>query len=488
MENKFIYLTFCFFLLSLILYFVQGIINFKFYNIDNDENITEKTLYEQFSYEVYSSISTVLPTNYILSKDTCPDGYEPFQFNLDLDSYFDCRGKYSKDLNSRCHNKIIDNLTSCFIDNSWDINYGNIKTITSIDDRNKYCEYFSRFTQKISLIKNQSICIDPNGKTYNELLSVSVYMNDLYNYKNRCPTGYKICGILDTRNNLLCLREEENCPLTSIYIDENKTLNLINDTSLRVLVSVDISENQPINHLWDTLIRETYEKIDEDSLNKRRNIAKSDFRKIDTGRDHTYELVYGDNKNNNLFVQDITDFNPIKGYYINKYNLEQNLNIYGRSYIGFKDTDELKKFQDKFNPDDHRDNPLYKISSTGHNPLITIIFSCVFFGLVIILIILIRKNVFGGQILPFIILSFFIVIIIYFIAELSLMALHYSRFPQIHIKMDSRMEYVLDKYNLRTILCQLFRIIGLGFNLIAIVLFFVFSWVDLIGEIRRILI
>ena len=68
------------------------------------------------------------------------------------------------------------------------------------------------------------------------------------------------------------------------------------------------------------------------------------------------------------------------------------------------------------------------------------------------------------------------------------MALHYSRFPQIHIKMDNRMEYVLDKYNLRTILCQLFRIIGLGFNLIAIVLFFVFSWVDLIGEIKKILI
>lgn len=58
--------------------------------------------------------------------------------------------------------------------------------------------------------------------------------------------------------------------------------------------------------------------------------------------------------------------------------MNEKLNIYTRSYIGFKNVEELNKFKEKFNDQDYKDNPLYKFSSKGHHPLVTIIISVVF--------------------------------------------------------------------------------------------------------------
>ena len=76
-------------------------------------------------------------------------------------------------------------------------------------------------------------------------------------------------------------------------------------------------------------------------------------------------------------MDEIQKDNYIINFVSSKYNTNQNLSIYYRNYIGFKNSEELNKFKENFNEKDPRDNPLYKLSSSNHNPIVTITFSCI---------------------------------------------------------------------------------------------------------------
>ena len=134
----------------------------------------------------------------------------------------------------------------------------------------------------------------------------------------------------------------------------------------------------------------------------------------------------------------------------------------------------MNKLKKIFNDQDERDNPLYKLSSPGHEPLITIIFSCLFILLCFLYFSLEKKLFLPENIINklFEIIKYIFIIINFlcFIAGLIIMIYHFSKYNLIKIDMDERMKAVLDLYNKRTLWFQLFRIISLFFNLISIIL------------------
>ena len=479
MENKFFYISISFFLLSLFLLLVQGIINNIFSSSNARKYIVEKSLYEQFSYEVYSSINKKLATTISLKSECSPEE-EKFEFNLNLDTFFDCRGIYTDDLNSDCQNEIVNNYTNCEPDSEISININDNWNILDNDHRNLYCQYYSKFTRRISVLYNKKIC-QSNMYDYETLLKNSV---PRYNYKrdiNECIGGFKKCGILDTKENILCLSENTECPKNiiressgfennnlEIQIDDNKYISLFNDNNLDIINSIIISENQPLNHEWEKMIRETSEKLESEEKKKRRTLNGGDFQLLDSKEDYSYRILNGFNYSY-LNVAHIKANNSIEGFNRNIYNLKQNLNIYTRSYIGFKNSKELDKFKIKFNDKNDTDNPLYQLSTSKHNPLITIIIPGFFIGLSIAYLVLKINNIFGSLISKIFFYIFFIIVILFFVAEFITIFVHHHNYPKIEIDMDGRMRKVLDKYNHRTFKCIICREISIIFNGISIV-------------------
>ena len=469
-----------FFFISQIFLLIQGIKNYKFYKFDDPKIIAERTLYEQFSEEIYESINT--PFSTIYSYQNACDTNNQVRFNLNLNTYYDCKNIYTNDLKESCQNNIIPNYTDCSPDSKVDYNFDNNNFNINYDDRInfderlKYCKYFSRFTQKISKIDENYICRKGTSYTYEQLLYNSKSLKDIYGIKNHCPPeASNNCGILDTKNNILCLKEA--CPYNRFSIsseqnDINKKvydryITSYNDNTKKIITSIVFSENPPMNHEWDIYVKETNEDIDDKYKEKRRKITLKDFGLIGNEIDNSYEKL-----NLQFTVGEINDSNIIKNIPSSKFNVNQNLNIYIRNYIGFKDFDQLILFKKKFNEKDPKDNPLYKLSSSKYDPKITIVLSSFFLFLSILSlifgIIIWKKdlNDYKSKIL----LIFFIVNCIVFAAELIIIRVHFASFRKINIDMDERMTEVLNLYNDRIFSLQEFRIICLVFSFVSLII------------------
>ena len=102
MENIFFYICKITVIISQILLLRKGFFNYVFKN--DDKNIVEKTLFEQFYQEVYSSISTTIPIN------------------------FEAKNK----LNLECRNTIVDNCTTCSSDERTQVDFNNFLNFLSL--------------------------------------------------------------------------------------------------------------------------------------------------------------------------------------------------------------------------------------------------------------------------------------------------------------------------------------------------------------------
>ena len=452
---SFLFFSIISFIISLILLLVQGIFNYIFFSFNNKKIIAERTLFEQFSYEVYSSISKPLP-NYSISDNACTEPAKTVAINLDVNSYFDCRGLYSENLKPSCRNKIVNNYTNCDQDDP-DPFYAFNKQSYRKDPRN-ICTYFTKYSQKLIKLNNYICQSDINHMTYEELLKLSKDNSD----NDSCQNNFIKKGKLDTMDNILCLPFD--LQYNYVYINNNNNKFVADYRNSKIGVTMVLSENYPLNHEWDVMIRETYENnLKEEEIYKRRNVSKNDFKLFDDyDYDNTFEETGESIKLDNVKSN-------ILGYDGTKYNNDQELKFYIRNYIGFKNVNELKKFKKIFNEKDPRDNPLYKLSSSGHNPLIEIIISCVF--LVIIsayaLILKFEKLQNIKDLLYYIFIG---IIIIFLVAGLIIMVFHFIKYPPIYIDMDKRMKNVLNAYNKRIVLSQLFRVISLVFNIVSLIL------------------
>jgi hypothetical protein len=120
--------------LIIILYTLLLIIQaFKNVNLD----IKKRFFYEQFSYEIYSSINTNLILD-LKIQDECEDNYKPLNFFLKLNSSFTI--KYTVNIKKLFNYKfcvpIYENLNEY---NSNELNYGNLlKHSININDIKNY--------------------------------------------------------------------------------------------------------------------------------------------------------------------------------------------------------------------------------------------------------------------------------------------------------------------------------------------------------------
>ena len=109
-------------IISNILTIIQSFNNYNFKNFKNKEVITERFLYEQFCYEVYSNINSPSFSNQNVSGWlNFSNFYTPrnsveieMEIEMKMKSYYDCQGVNDDELNEViCQDKIINSKTCC---------------------------------------------------------------------------------------------------------------------------------------------------------------------------------------------------------------------------------------------------------------------------------------------------------------------------------------------------------------------------------------
>jgi len=184
-------------------------------------------------------------------------------------------------------------------------------------------KYYERFDFK-------NICIKRTKERYRDfLLNKQIIENN-----DNCPEGYKCCGIVDTLNRKLCMKLNEQCPITINDInslDKNITEN--NNENIQILSIFKITETKPCMNPnqkdWENVYKLEYPSKKCTKVNNQ----LYDFR---------YEKL--ENFVTNKF--DLYDNNGIiQNYPSNSYSKlkDKKLYLYGRNLIGFNNED-VKEF------------------------------------------------------------------------------------------------------------------------------------------------
>lgn len=190
-----------------------------------------------------------------------------------------------------------------------------------------------------------------NNKTYLQLINRN---ND------KCPDSYKKCGILDSKNNILCLPLIYDCPINKIVINKNKnspidfnytTLSLNNgfyfhytseSINSSIIVTLKLSEGNlclnPERHNSITKDYELYSSFDKCFCNNEFDYRYNLIDFIDK------QSLFNDNGINDL-IQNLPNF-----------TIEGNFNLYSRNYIGInndfavknENNNKLKSFIDNY--------------------------------------------------------------------------------------------------------------------------------------------
>jgi membrane protein YdbS with pleckstrin-like domain len=114
----------------------------------------------------------------------------------------------------------------------------------------------------IEILNSQRFCYK-KLKTYKELL----YDGQIIKQNENCKENYKSCGIIDTLNQILCVKNEENCPLKDIQFGKNSdtnsyTYNSISDISYnnnnyngdkKIIGHIVLNHGQPCFSVLDKL-------------------------------------------------------------------------------------------------------------------------------------------------------------------------------------------------------------------------------------------
>ena len=448
----------------LLLLNIQSITNHNFNFFYSPKNIKELLFYEQFSYEIYSSINTNLILD-LKIQDECEVNYQPLNFFLKLNPNYTF--KYTV------------NITNLF----------NIKFCVPI---------YEKLTNKYNYFELR----------YNNLLKHSININDIKNYdknnpnnlNNICEVGYKPCGILDTMNNILCLPKKYNCPLNDIIISRNKNSSLIdngydeitlNNSFLiylntkenierPIIITNFISFDKPWNHEYQQIIEYNPNKLSK--LNFKKRIKAFDDYDI-------YMKIVPFLNFNNITLNDILnwekDNDNLKSVINESVEISKYYFLFHKNYIGFKNYEELLNFKKLFKEDDYKDNPLYKCSKGLKPSLITFIFSIILLIVLFpgtIIFIILDQSIITLSSSPFFYI-YGVVNLIYFIIYIPLYFIDKAKLVKIQFSFDVQIQNVLNLYHQR--IKQ--KLYGVAINMISISLvpFFVFVIIKLTKKIKK---
>ena len=444
-------------IISCVLIFTQSIKNL-IYNYSNDKTIlAEKLVYQQFSHDVYSNIKNKIIYGFepVPYDNDCPEGKEVLKIPIKLDSYYDCEDIKGYNLANICENKISKSSICCsnecceeniYLKQTFcrEKNISNIQIEEADDIRNEKCNYFNVYNGKFSKIANHKICIKRYEFNYEILLKL--------NKDNICEGEH--CFFFDTKNHCICNEDLKN------------ELYSLNDS---IIVKIISSEINPSFFEYETILKESIlnnqikiTKKQKDNLNKYKILNNKNI--YDAFFKDKKEIQKAGNKYYNYqssfklkdILSDKNDY-ILQNYINNQYIKEKYIGLYTRNYIGFKNSDELEKFQKIFSEDDPTNNPLYKICGIIYPNWETVIIIFLFFIAIIYIFYLqvhyfiIDKNIKNEMIMgcdSYRQIVTMVLLIIY----LALYLYRYIyQFIEIKIDMEIYYKIVLDKYNERRI-------------------------------------
>ena len=458
-------ISFCLLIIACIVIFSQTIKN-MYYNYSTNKTIlAEKLVYQQFSHDVYSNINNKIyyQLETVPYTEDCPEGKEILRIPIKIDSYYDCEKIKNNELNEEiCQNKISKSSICCLDDcceyNAYlkqticiEKNYKNIDNEELNDIRKDICQYFNVYNGKFSKIVNSKICAKRYDITYENLLNV-------YN-ENNCENAS--CLYFDTKNHCIC---DINLKGNNILLFGPSFLNL---NLTNCIVKNIFSELNPNFFEYETILKEAL-------LNNKIKIDKKEKEKVNLYKAITEKNIYDaffKDKNDihingneyyinqtQFLLSNLTENNEeyiFKNYLGNEYMKKKTLKWYTRNYIGFKDYDELTKFQKYFDEKDPMNNPLYKITNIIYPNWESIIILILFLITLIIafiyqIYIFIKENNIKND--------FFLIFDTY--RQISLMSLliiylclflfrYNYNFFKIDIDMEIYYKIVLEKYNER---------------------------------------
>ena len=239
--------------------------------------------------------------------------------------------------------------------------------------------------------------------SYKELL----YNNQIIKQNEKCPNGYKNCGIIDTLGQILCMPIDDECPLYDVGIaEDNNTNNLYytynenakiyynninyNEPNKKIIGKLILNEGQPcynINEkLWRKFISE--EKADNHLKCENNIIGKTSDDRYEKKGGITYYDLYEpilDSKYFRLFPE-----NELKAKYVS---------LYKREFLGIdKACDEKSKIS--------QENYEKLKESQKSEKILLIVEPALNFFIVLFIIIASFKNSGEGIFLTFVIIYF----------------------------------------------------------------------------------
>ena len=179
---------------------------------------------------------------------------------------------------------------------------------------------------------------------YSSLLSHSVKKGE------ECKEGYKKCGILDTMNNVMCLKEEQTCPINLLFVTDmaslpteysNYTFKRVSFDDGKVLHFTNQAVDQKI--VTDFRISDEQVCINSDEYNSPYSSYVLDYYQYYGCKTKFSNIQYNTNYNklDSIDKYNLYDKNHIltKLMQLPKYPIEeltqQNTNLYMNNYIGF---------------------------------------------------------------------------------------------------------------------------------------------------------
>jgi len=165
----------------------------------------------------------------------------------------------------------------------------------------------------------KSFCVIRKGKTYKELIQE----NQIKNKNDSCPDNYIFCGIIDTLDRKLCVKNGEECPITikNIAPTTESFINEENENNNKLISLIEVGENYPCMN-YSEKIWTTYDANDRNDVTSCSNIGDKKF-------DDRFEQIKGFQidkekfyKNNDLEVYSDIEFKNL------------NVNLYGRVLFG----------------------------------------------------------------------------------------------------------------------------------------------------------
>ena len=195
---------------------------------------------------------------------------------------------------------------------------------------------------------SNKICVKRTKETYKEYL-----LNKQIIEKNEtCLQGYKCCGVIDTLNRKLCLKLNEQCPIT---INDINSLNSNDTENRQILAIIKLTETKPCINPNEIDWEQVYKL--EKQYKKCSKVNKNFY-------DSKYEKLYNFVTKKLYLYED----NNITGYYPEStYSKLKRTKIYlyGRNFRGFN-YEDIKEFS-------YENLMIYETISNKHYSWISIV-------------------------------------------------------------------------------------------------------------------